>query len=348
MSAAPLPFRPNDEVIEPDEEATARRIADVMDWGADHARDPDCEYGRRSHAKCLGALEGHLEIRPGLEDALAQGLFARPGRYPVLARFSHLPAERLDDRRVSSVRGLALRVFDVDGTPLDGHSGGTQDFVLDTGKAFNARNPKGVLAGMATVEATAPLSQSFKAAVSHATRVVNSALDQAGLASANLDVLGHPRRHPLREGYYSQAPLRWGRYVAKVGIIPPHGQGGDVAADAPDALSEAVGAWCESRETRFTVAAQLRVDAAKMPIENARVEWPEGLSPYAPVGEIIFPAQDPFDPARVRRVEETAFSPWLGLEEHRPLGAVMRARRYVYRALSDKRLRERGMEDRTA
>ncbi|HZG46452.1 MAG TPA: catalase family protein [Allosphingosinicella sp.] len=345
MSGAPIPYHPDQETIEADEEVISRRIAAVMDWGEEHARDPDCRYGRRSHAKCLGALAGQLEIAAGLDGALAQGLFARAGRYRVLARLSHLPAERLDDRLVSSVRGLALRVFGVEGEPLDGHEGGTQDFVLDTGKAFNARNPKGVLAGMTTVEATAPLPQGFKAAVSHAARIVNSGLDQVGLASANLDVLGHPRRHPLGEGYYSQAPIRWGDYVAKFGLVPQQGQGGDIATDAPDALCDAVRSWCSGKETRFTVAAQLRVDADRMPIENARREWPEELSPYAPVGEIVFPAQDPFEAERLQLVEEAAFSPWHGLEDHRPLGAVMRARKYVYRALAEKRMRERGYID---
>jgi hypothetical protein len=180
--------------------------------------------------------------------------------------------------------------------------------------------------------------------VSHAARIVNSALDHAGIASANLDVLGHPRRHPLGEAYYSQAPIRWGHYVAKLGLVPEPAQGGDFAADAPDALIEAVRAWSAGNETRFTVAAQLRVDADKMPIENARVEWPEALSPYAPVGEIVFRPQDPFDADRLREVEDAAFSPWNGLEDHRPLGAVMRARRHVYRVLADKRHQERAAD----
>jgi hypothetical protein len=113
-----------------------------------------------------------------------------------------------------------------------------------------------------------------------------------------------------------------------------------VDTDEPDALREAVRGWCIASELRFTVAAQLRTDRDRMPIEDAHQEWPEELSPYARVGEIVFPAQDPFDPPREERVNRATFSPWKGVEDHRPLGAIMRARRYVYELLGQKRLRE--------
>jgi hypothetical protein len=198
-----------------------------------------------------------------------------------------------------------------------------------------------LLAGMGLVEATGPLPQGFKAAVSHAARAVNAALEKVGLESGNLDVLGHPRRHPLTESYYSQAPLRWGRFVAKFGVFPQVPEADRfIATDDPDALREAVRGWCTGRELRFTVAAQLRTDGERMPIEDAHQEWPEELSPYARVGEIVFPVQDPCDPAREERVNRATFSPWKGVEDHRPLGAIMRARRYVYEVLGRKRLRE--------
>jgi hypothetical protein len=41
-----------------------------------------------------------------------------------------------------------------------------------------------------------------------------------GLDSANLDFFGHPPKHPLADTYYSQAPIRYGDYVAKVSVAP--------------------------------------------------------------------------------------------------------------------------------
>jgi hypothetical protein len=341
VALAPLPFQPTDEILEADEEEMWQRLVTVMDVGERHARDADCAYGRRSHAKCLGALRGELQIAPNLPAELAQGVFATPRAYDVLARLSHLPAERLDDRMVSSTRGLALRVFGVEGDRLPGHEGRFQDFVLDTGKSFNTRNTKTLLAAMGIVEATGPLPQGFKAAVSHAARVTNAALAKAGMASANLDVLGHPLNHPLGEAYYSQAPLRWGPFVAKLGVIPDAAPDiGDLDVTDPDSLRSAVQTWCTAEDLRFTVAVQLRVDADAMPIEDASKEWPEALSPYVPVGQVLFPRQDPFDPAQEHLVNRSMFSPWYGIEDHRPLGSIMRARRYVYRVLGEKRLQE--------
>lgn len=330
----PIPFSPDDEQPEPDEEILFGKLARVMEAGGEAARDGDRKFGRRSHVKCLGALEGELVVADTLDSDLAQGLFERPGRYPVLARFSHLPAEALDDRAVSSVRGLALRVFDVPGEPMVGHSGGAQDFVLDTGKSFNVRGLRALLAAMSAVEATGPLPQGFKAAVSHGARAVNAALGSVGLGSANLDVLGHARLHPLGEAYFSQAALRWGRYAAKIGLFPADGDRDlPLEASGPDALREAVQRRCLDQALRFDLRAQLRTDRGEMPIEDAHEEWPEALSPYRTVATVHFPAQDALDPERVLRADHSAFSPGKGLEAHRPLGAIMRARMHVYRVL---------------
>src|SRR3712207_7790468 len=58
-------------------------------------------------------------------------------RSPVVVRLSHVPGELLDDRKVSTPRGMAIKIFDADGPKIPGHEGeATHDFVLDTGKAF--------------------------------------------------------------------------------------------------------------------------------------------------------------------------------------------------------------------
>jgi len=334
----PIPYSPADEVIDPDEGALFARIADAMRSAAVRAPKGGAPGDRVGHLKTLAALEGELVVAGGLDAALAQGVFARPGRYRAVARLSHLPGERLDDRGVSGPRGLAVRLFDVPGPRLDGAEGAWQDLVLETGRAFNASTPASFLALFGTVEAAAVLPEGAKAAVSATARGANAALSVVGLRSANLDVLGHPRRHPLGEAFYSQAPLRWGDYVAKVGVFPATGQRGlEVEADGPDALRRAVAAWCGGQGAEFVVAAQLRTDAAAMPIEDASAVWPEALSPYRPVGRLVFPPQDPHAPEREAAVDALAFSPGNAVEAHRPLGGIMRARVRVYEALAGER-----------
>ena len=80
---------------------------------------------------------------------------------------------------------------------------------------------------------------------------------------------------------------------------------------------------------------QFFVDDARTPIENAMVEWTKEVSPWQTVARIRIPPQSVDDPARISRCEQMAFNPWHALAEHRPLGGMNRARREIYRALSE-------------
>ena len=92
----------------------------------------------RCMPKPTGILEGYLEVDADLPFELAQGLFATPGRYPVVMRFSTVPGDILDDS-VSTPRGLSVKIIGVKGERLSGSEGDvTQDFLLVNGPAFGA------------------------------------------------------------------------------------------------------------------------------------------------------------------------------------------------------------------
>ena len=99
---------------------------------------------RASHAKSSACVIGELIIAEGLPPELPQGLFTRPGRYPVAVRFAQGPGETLGDR-VSTHRGMAIKVFGVAGEKLPGPGADTQDFVLATGPTFPSGTAKGFL-----------------------------------------------------------------------------------------------------------------------------------------------------------------------------------------------------------
>ena len=338
---SPLPYTPDLETVDPTEPELFDRIAAVMRATGALARDGAGPGGRLSHAQTLGALKGELTVLSGLSPELAQGVCAEPRVYPVVARLSHLPGELLDNRGVSSPRGLAIKLLGVEGEAISGHEGGTQDFVLETASVFNARCPRSFLAAFSTTTAAAPFPQFLKAGVSAAARATNVALEAAGAPSANLDVLGHPRLHPLAERYYSQAPIRWGDHVAKLAALPARAQVAlPFRADGPDALARAAADHIAAHGAEWTLAVQLRTDADLMPIEDPRVEWPEALSPYRPVASLRFPPQAALAPARVRSVDALSFNPAHSLDAHRPLGGIMRARLALYTRLGAER-RER-------
>lgn len=103
---------------------------------------------RSVHAKSYALLEGELTVPDGLPAELAQGMFAQPGTYPVVLRFSTNPGDILDDR-VSAPRGLAVKVIGVDSARLPGSEGAvTQDFVVANGPAFVALDAKTFLGSL--------------------------------------------------------------------------------------------------------------------------------------------------------------------------------------------------------
>jgi hypothetical protein len=131
------------ETINADEPETFQKIIDVMSKGGRVTRERHGRSVRTSHAKAHGLLKGELQVAADLPDELRQGLFAVSRTYPVIARLAHVPGEFLDDRKVSTPRGMALKIIGVDGEVVAGHEGEiTQDFVLDTGKIFNASTAK--------------------------------------------------------------------------------------------------------------------------------------------------------------------------------------------------------------
>ncbi|MDQ6678793.1 MAG: catalase family protein [Acidobacteriota bacterium] len=338
------------EEIESGEQETIDKIIQAMEKGGQLTRKDYGKSVRTSHAKAHGLLRGELQVLEGLPDFLGQGLFATARSYGVIARLSHLPGALDDDRRVSAPRGFSFKVLGVEGPKLPVHEGElTQDFVLDTGKVFNALGTKTFLAQLAPVETTAPrLPEVVKGAVSAVSRVTNEALNAVGANSATLDFFGHPFLHPLGEAYFSQVPIRYGDYIAKLSVTPvsPALTALKEQKFDPrdyDGLRTAVTEFFQRNPAEFEVAIQLCTDLDRMPVENANKEWPEDESPYQPVAHMTFPVQDAYSPARQSFVEDgLSFCPAHSLAAHRPLGSIMRARIQAYEVLGKLRREQNG------
>ncbi len=285
---------------------------------------------------------------------LAQGLFrstwyARCHRAHVSSSRRN-PGEILDDRAVSSPRGLALKVFGVEGPKLPGHEGAsTQDFVFATGKIFITSGVKAFLANFSQNAKLAPkLSEGAKGAVSKAAEAANALLHQVGSDSPKLDVYGHPPYHPLAEEYYSQIALRYGDYVAKIAIVPASPALERLARQRlelhdKDALRAAARAFFANNAAEYEIKVQLATDPERMPIEDPMVEWPEAESPYRTVARLVVPKQDS-NAARLSDAvdDDLSFSPAHSLAAHRPLGAIGRARLAVYPVISAMRRADNG------
>ena len=137
-----LRYRPEIEHPDSDEQGTIDGIIRGMTQQSESVERREHHAACASHAKSSALVTGTLEIAADLPQELAQGLFATPGSHPVAVRFAQGSGETLGDP-VSTHRGMAIKVYEVEGEKLPGHDAETQDFVLATSTTF----PPGAAAG---------------------------------------------------------------------------------------------------------------------------------------------------------------------------------------------------------
>lgn len=338
---APVRFDPSVERLDPDEGVTINGLIATMRYVNEKTFADSGHAIRSVHAKTQGILEGYLQVDAGLPIELAQGLFAKPGRYPVVMRFSTLPGDILDDS-VSTPRGLSVKIIGVEGERLSGSERDiTQDFVLVNGPAFGAPTPKKFLPVITLLSKTTNRAQGLKKLLSAAMRQVQRAIVAVtGQPNTTVATLGgQPETHILGETFYNQAPVRFGDFIAKISVAPVSAElvalnGSPLDVNGiPNGIREAVVAFFKQCGGVWELRAQLCTDLNLMPIENAAAVWPEKLSPYRRVALIEVTPQTAWSEARSAAVDDgMQFSPWHGLAAHRPLGGIMRARKEVYAA----------------
>ena len=344
-----LRYAPEIETSEPDEQETIDGIIKGMTQESQTVEKREGHAVRASHAKSTACVIGELVIADDLPPELAQGLFARAGTYQVAVRFAQGPGENLGDR-VSTHRGMAIKVFAVEGEKLPGHTAPTQDFVFASGPTFPAGTAAGFLSQAGKIGMATPMPEGVKSAVSSMARNINKVLNAVTAGpSPTFDFYGHPFSHPLDDYYFSQCPVRFGDYVAKLGAFPVAPE--QIALDDwqldshqdEDGFRHAAIAYFDAHDAVFDLRAQLWANADAQPIEDTSVEWPAQDSQYRTIATIRLPRQAAYGPERVRYFDEVmTFRPAHSLAAHRPLGGVMRARLQVYKALSDFRHRENG------
>jgi hypothetical protein len=348
--AVPVRFEPEFERPEEDEAQTSdgvmtalRRVSETTFKHSGHAL-------RSVHAKSHGLLKAQLHVLEGLPPWLAQGIFSTAGCWPLVMRLSTIPGDLLDDR-VSTPRGLALKVIGVDGARLEGSElAVTQNFVFVNGPAFSTSGVRKFLSSLKLVALTTDKAPRSKIALAATMRGAEKLVEAFGAESGALKALGgHPLTHILGETFYSQVPMLFGPYMAKLSVVPVSpdllrltGLKLDLH-DKPNALRDAVSDFFASGGGEWELRAQLCTDLAAMPIEDASVPWPESLSPYVAVARIVADPQVSWSETLSAAVDDgMSFSPWQGVQAHRPIGSVMRVRKEAYRMSAEFRGQHNG------
>jgi hypothetical protein len=151
-----------------------------------------------------------------------------------------------------------------------------------------------------------------------------------GQSPTLLTLGGYPEINILGDEFYTQGPILYGDYIAKLALKPFSEnlraltrQPLDLSGH-PDGIREAVVEFFRTNSAVWDIQVQLCTNLETMPIEDASVTWPETESPFLSVARLHMPAQDAWCADRVELVDERmSFSVWHALAAHRPLGGIM-------------------------
>lgn len=336
-------YDPSVEQIQPDERETLAQLSATFREVQERVLRNHGDARRGTHAKGTGLLKGELLIPAGLPPELAQGVFARAGRYEALVRLSQGPSEDLSDK-ASGQRGLSIKLLGVEGPHVEGsRETTTQDWVLGVhDPAFTDGTIQQFLRTFRpTGGQSTRLPEGAIIAASRVARATEAALETVGGGSGHLRFFGKPPTHPLSDSYFSQAPSRHGDYIAQISAVPtPETLAaiGDPASNTrdDDVFRHSIQAYFAAHDAAFDLRVQLCTDLAAMPVEDAAVVWPEEQSPHRTVARLFLPQQAAWTDARRAYFEERlSFNPIHALDEHRPLGSINRARMAIYPETQD-------------
>ncbi|HEY7437161.1 MAG TPA: hypothetical protein VIE41_18615 [Methylomirabilota bacterium] len=283
--------------------------------------------GRPLHRKTLAALHARFNVGEAPRD-LRHGLFAEPGSYDAFVRFSSGASQARSDR-VPDVRGMAVKVVGVAGPKMIPglETAITQDFLTILTPTFPFKDP----AAFVDVALAARRGQ---LAVLGAMLKHHGVLGLLGALPRLRRALDSSTKSLAERTYFTAVPLRVGPRAVKLRFRPVDIPLPVPAVGGPDALAVELRARVRASPLSFRLEAQRFVDEARTPIEDPTVEWAESVSPWAALARLTIPAQaaeSRAGRALAAYVDRLSFDPWHALVEHRPLGAIMRARAVTYR-----------------
>ena len=337
-------YSPDIETFDPNLDAYMKQLVDY--WGKKVAASPTAEGSghavRGAHAKTLGCARAEVMFDDRLSTAYAQGVYAHPGRHDALIRFSSASNHLGADAVLGPVLGFAIKIFDVEGSELDEEPGSnTYDLVLKNRPTFIANTAKHYLfiqeisdtVGNYLLKGKEGFHDLMTDFVTGKGTLPKEEWAWDELFAFIKAAIQTPVMNPLLDAYTTMASVRHGDYIAKVRVNPVADSTGKATrhkldlTTGPDVFGPALIEDLKLNDFDFDLQVQLCTDLAKMPVNDATVEWSEELSPYVTVGHVHVPRQDISETLKSEACDALAFNQWRVRPEHRPLGEIMDVRR---------------------
>ncbi|MSR57241.1 MAG: hypothetical protein EXS05_06185 [Planctomycetaceae bacterium] len=350
------------ENVPPDEPRQIEHIVELTRQQLQSRYPGDRPVLRGVHAKGHGCVTATFTVEHCLAENLRRGVFAQPGKqYSALVRYSNAAPLVTPDSTPGAngaapahgSRGMAIKVLGVEGPSLGPVQGAaTQDFLMVNQPVFAFANVEDyeVLSRVLVDHNDNPLpffperlppagtvtpTLSQKRAVE--TREIVGRVRSASL-TATPPAFQVPPTSPVDNDYFSASPFLLGPdQVMRFRVRPTTRSADEPNVSDPNYLRTALVKRLRDQQAGdvvFHFEVQVRPADSIDPdvdIENSSHAWPDTF-PFEHVATLTIPLQEFDTPQQHERCERLVFTPWHGLEAHRPLGGINRLRRAVYEA----------------
>jgi catalase len=288
---------------------------------------------RGVHAKGHACVKALVDVNQNIATQLQYGVFAKTGtRYKAWIRFSNSGSNMANaDDRAKDARGMAIKLLNA-GQNLNHeknlNGGTTQEFIAHNSPAFFVTSVDDYNQFVATKGDPLYFIQGynpFKWRLRELWQLVTA--------------YAPPPKSPLWTQYFSNTAYKLGPNNIKF-MMQSCETTKNLAAtktDDADFLKHTLSQELAKGDACMQLMVQLQDAHKKMPIEDATILWKESDSPFLPVAKITILKQAFDTPEQQQFCENLSFSPWNALEAHRPIGALNRARKWVYEASSNYR-----------
>jgi catalase len=305
------------EVIRPDEQAVFAKLAQKINE-LQRIQSVGGIAQRGFHAKTHACMKAEFRPAANRPAETRHGVFASDDVRAAWVRISNGQGRSLRDNE-RDVRGLAIKLMDVQGERLLGDDATTQDFLMTNRPASHVND---AIEFMDFADAAANGKLGWWA-IKHPVSAARLFRQTAPVTT-------------LVTTYWSGSAYRVGPKPAKLSVRPCAGQPattqGTTSAD-PNYLRLDLEHRLASGDVCYELAVQLRRDPTSESVEKGSSVWDEQKNPFIPVGQLVIARRSTAE-ARVDEeyCNDLAFNPWNGVVEHQPLGHMNRARRPVYQS----------------
>lgn len=327
-----------EEKIEPDEKELFEGFADYIRGRQGEllkeqpkiAEETRGQLLRGFHAKPHAGLVAEFEVLPDLPPHARFGVFREPRTFEAVVRFSNGTPTIQSDRKPEP-RGIGIKLMGVPGKKLlPGQEDAlTQDFLATSHSVTSTVRHVRQFIAFVKAEEKGKLLLPFRLA-----RAVGFREARRILGALWRTVIKPKVNSVATEEYAGTAPIKLGPYAVKFTVRPAEGTEPPPSTRPKgerDFLREELAGRLRKGDLVFDFVVQFFVDERHTPIEDTSVPWEPEVTPFVKLARLRIPKCE-LDKGLSDKVSQLSFTPWHATEEHRPLGNVMRARRFAYQA----------------